>query len=112
MVVEPGTPRRTRVKQNRILTPVKTRVMSQPDLFHKHTTSELKESESAENIVLDLTRKRSDSFLSKSPIKNLHVKDCESPKSTKFQWISTNEFPGEDGSHLVTKELLFDETER
>jgi len=112
MTVDPGTPRRTRVKQNRILTPVKSRVMSQPDLFHKDTTSELKESESAENLVLDLTRKRSDSFPSKSPVKSLLVKDCESPKSTKFEWISTEEFPREDGSHSVTKELLFDERER
>ena len=110
--VDPGTPRRTRMKQSRILTPVKTRVMSQPDLFHKNTTSELKESESAENLVLDLTRKRSDSVPSKSPVKSLVVKDCESPKSTKFEWISTEEFTEEDSSHPVTKELLFDERER
>jgi len=109
---EPGTPRRTRVKQNRILTPVKTRVMSQPDLFHGKITSELAESASTENLVLDLTRKRSDSFPSKSPVKSLHIKDCESPKSTKFEWISTEDFQEEDGSHPVTKELLFDKRER
>jgi len=109
--LDPGTPRRFKVQQKRILTPVKTRVMSQPDLFEKNIVSDLGETASADNLVLDLTRKRSDSFLSKSPVKSLLVKNCESPKSTKFEWISTDEVPEEDGSNLVTKELLFDEGE-
>jgi len=109
--LDPGTPRRVKVHQKRILTPVKTRVMSQPDLFQKNIVSDLGETASADNLVLDLTRKRSDSFPSKSPVKSLLVKNCESPKSTKFEWISTNEVPEEDGSSLVTKELLFEEGE-
>jgi len=109
--LDPGTPRRAKLQQKRILTPVKARVMSQPDLFQKNIVSDLGETASADNLVLDLTRKRSDSFPSKSPVKSLLVKNCESPKSTKFEWISTDEVPEEDGSSLVTKELLFEEGE-
>eukprot|EP00091_Calanus_sinicus_P007389 TRINITY_DN18431_c0_g1_i1.p1 TRINITY_DN18431_c0_g1~~TRINITY_DN18431_c0_g1_i1.p1 ORF type:complete len:128 (+),score=25.88 TRINITY_DN18431_c0_g1_i1:165-548(+) len=52
-----GTPRKERLKKNLILTPVKGRVMSQPDLFHKQINLESGD-QVTEDQVLDLTRKR------------------------------------------------------
>jgi hypothetical protein len=109
--VDPGTPRRAKLQRNRILTPVKSRVMSQPDLFKNSGDSEV---ENTEHLVLDLTRKRSDSFPNKSPVKNLVVKDGDSPSSTRFSWISTEQ--GEENKEneartAISKEIIFDEDE-
>ena len=72
-----------------ILTPVKGRVLSQPDIFHK--PSVLLHTEDQEDIVdLSMPLKRSDSF-PKSPLKNLEVRSCDDPKNTKFEWVTTDE---------------------
>ena len=78
-------------KRNRdiILTPVKGRVLSQPDIFHKPAT--LQQTEDQEDIVdLSMPFKRSDSF-PKSPLKNLEVRSCEDPRNTRFEWVTTDE---------------------
>merc|ERR1719369_670209 len=108
---DPGTPRRSKLQRNRILTPVKSRVMSQPDLFKNHGNSEV---ENTDHLVLDLTRKRSDSFPNKSPVKNLVVRDCDSPSSTRFEWISTDQVEENKENEARTKlikEITFDEDE-
>jgi len=96
MLEHPGTPsRRSNLQKNRMPTPLKTRGMSQPELFQNKMNTDLYNTETADNHVLDLTKKRSDSFPNKSPVKSLHVKDFDSPKSTKFEWISTDEVAGD-----------------
>jgi len=108
---DPGTPRRAKLQRNRILTPVKSRVMSQPDLFKNHGNSDV---ENTDHLVLDLTRKRSDSFPNKSPVKNLVVRDCDSPSSTRFEWISTDQVEENKENEARTKlnkEITFDEDE-
>merc|ERR1712106_638762 len=111
---EAGTPRKEKLSRGVILTPVKARVISQPDIYQKHESSEYGDQDNQDpgEMVLDLTRKRSDSFHNKSPVKNLVVKDCESPKSTKFEWISTDGVEEELEARIVAKEILFDEDEK
>lgn len=106
------TPRKEKLKKSLILTPVKGRVMSQPDLFHKQINSESGD-QSSENQVLDLTRKRSDSF-PKSPVKSLVVKDFDSPKSTKFEWVSSEDVDDNEEieARTVCKDMLIDEDDR
>lgn len=109
--VNPGTPRRANLQRNRILTPVKSRVMSQPDLFKNHANSEV---ENTEHLVLDLTRKKSESLTNKSPVKNLVVKDCDSPSSTRFSWISSDQLEENkenEARTAIVKEIVFDEDE-
>jgi len=107
--IQPETPRKEMLKKSLILTPVKGRVMSQPDLFHKQIQPESGD-QVTEDVVLDLTRKRSDSF-PKSPLKNLVVKDFDSPKSTKFEWVSTEEVDENEEleARTVCKELLIED---
>jgi len=106
---ESGTPRKEKLKKSLILTPVKGRVMSQPDLFQKQIHSDSGD-QVMEDQVLDLTRKRSDSF-PKSPVKNLVVKDFDSPKSTKFEWVSTEDVDENEELDVrtVCKELLIED---
>ena len=85
---QPLTPSKRR-NRDIILTPVKGRVFSQPDLFRK--PSALHQVEDQEDIVdLSMPLKRSDSF-PKSPRKNLEVRSCEDAKNTKFEWVTTDE---------------------
>jgi len=72
-----------------VLTPVKGRVLSQPNIFRRPPDPRQEEDqESAEDLSLPL--KRSDSF-PKSPLKNLSVQSCDDPKNTKFEWIPSVE---------------------
>eukprot|EP00092_Neocalanus_flemingeri_P009541 GFUD01010270.1.p1 GENE.GFUD01010270.1~~GFUD01010270.1.p1 ORF type:complete len:248 (+),score=46.41 GFUD01010270.1:92-835(+) len=102
-----GTPKKS--KTNLILTPVKARVMSQPDIHHNPLNFPADEPNS-ENQILDLTRKRSDSF-PKSPVKNLLAEGCESPRSTEFRWVSTEDKEEAD-EQTVPKEILICEDNR
>jgi len=69
------------------------------------------EDASSENQILDLTRKRSDSF-PKSPVKNLVAKGCESPKSTKFEWVSTESSELETEERTISEEINIDEVKQ
>merc|ERR1711874_493779 len=85
---QPLTPSKRR-NRDIILTPVKARVLSQPDFFPKPST--LQQVGDQEDIVdLSMPLKRSDSF-PKSPRKNLEVRSCDDPKNTKFEWVTTDE---------------------
>ena len=99
-----------KLKKDLILTPVKGRVVSQPDIFHKQPVF-TDEDASSENQILDLTRKRSDSF-PKSPVKNLVVKGCESPKSTKFEWVSTESSELGTEERTISEEIVIDEVKQ
>jgi len=99
-----------KLKKDLILTPVKGRVVSQPDIFHKQPVF-TDEDASSENQILDLTRKRSDSF-PKSPVKNLVAKGCESPKSTKFEWVSTESSELETEERTISEEINIDEVKQ
>ena len=72
-------------KRNRdvILTPVKGRVLSQPNIFKPSVQDDV---DGVEDDIVDLTMKKSDSF-PRSPAKNLVAKSCSSPSATKFEWI-------------------------
>merc|ERR1711973_468932 len=86
--VTPLTPSKRR-NRDVILTPVKGRVLSQPNIFRRPPDPRQEEDqESAEDLSLPL--KRSDSF-PKSPLKNLSVQSCDDPKNTKFEWIPSVE---------------------
>eukprot|EP00092_Neocalanus_flemingeri_P018229 GFUD01019729.1.p1 GENE.GFUD01019729.1~~GFUD01019729.1.p1 ORF type:complete len:572 (+),score=123.07 GFUD01019729.1:68-1783(+) len=100
-----GTPKKS--KTNLILTPVKARVMSQPDILHNPLNFPADEPNS-ENQILDLTRKRSDSF-PKSPVKNLLAEGCESPRSTEFRWVSTEDKEEVDEQTIPKERLICEE---
>ena len=85
---QPLTPSKRR-NRDIILTPVKSRVLSQPEFFNKPST--VHQMEDQEEIVdLSMPLKRSDSF-PKSPRKNLEVRSFDDPKNTKFEWVTTDE---------------------
>ena len=121
---QPLTPSRRR-NRDIILTPVKGRVLSQPDFFNKPST--LHQKEDQEEIVdLSMPLKRSDSF-PKSPRKNLEVRSYDDPKNTKFEWVTTDEAtstvveadnpgpvdpPSDDKTDYLTKvQEIFDSTD-
>ena len=77
----PSTPSKRRNREV-ILTPVKGRVLSQPDILKKVSVQD-----DVDGVgIVDLTMKRSDSF-PKSPSKNLVVLGSDSPRTAKFEWI-------------------------
>ena len=77
----PSTPSKRRNREV-ILTPVKGRVLSQPDILKKVSVQDDVDGDG----IVDLTMKRSDSF-PKSPSKNLVVLGSDSPRTAKFEWI-------------------------
>ena len=89
------TPSRRRNREV-LLTPVKARVMSQPDIFQR--PSDPLQREDQEDIVdLSMPFKRSDSF-PKSPQKSLSVQSCHDVKNTTFEWITSDEGPRDKGT--------------
>ena len=94
----PSTPSKRRNREV-ILTPVKGRVLSQPDILKKVSVQD-----DVDGVgIVDLTMKRSDSF-PKSPSKNLVVLGSDSPRTAKFEWIEA-EGDDSDGEPLegITK---------
>lgn len=84
-----------------LLTPVKGRIMSQPDFFRPADLHQTEDEESIEELSPPL--KRSESF-PKSPRKNLSVQSCNDPKDTKFEWIPSVEAE-ENSNDLVNPSL-------
>lgn len=109
-----GTPKKEKLSLKSIsLTPVKGRVLSQPEIYQKPLNLVTSDTNTPYE-VRDLARKRSDN-LPKSPVKNLVAEGCNSPKSTKFEWMSTADTEDETvvtdfGDHL-TKEQFISESE-
>jgi len=86
--VLPSTPSKRRHREV-ILTPVKGRVLSQPDILKKISNHD----DDVDGVdIVDLTMKRSDSF-PKSPSKNLVIQGSDSPRTAKFEWVDAE---GED----------------
>merc|ERR1719284_1433362 len=84
----PSTPSKRRHREV-ILTPVKGRVLSQPDILKKISNHD----DDVDGVdIVDLTLKRSDSF-PKSPSKNLVIQGSDSPRTAKFEWVDAE---GED----------------
>jgi len=109
-----GTPKKEKLSSKSIsLTPVKGRVLSQPEIYQKPLNLVTSDTNTPYEIR-DLARKRSNN-LPKSPVKNLVAEGCNSPKSTKFEWMSTADTEDKTvvtdfGDHL-TKEQFISESE-
>jgi len=86
------------------LTLTKGRVNSQPNIHHESV-----DFSGDTALDCDLTRKRSDSF-PKSPLKTLVAKDCDSPKSTTFEWMYNEEPVNEEVDNVTDTEEVVEET--
>jgi len=86
------------------LTLAKGRVNSQPNIHHKSV-----DFSGDTALDCDLTRKRSDSF-PKSPLKTLVAKDCDSPKSTTFEWMYNEEPVNEEVDNVTDTEEVVEDT--
>merc|ERR1719369_61716 len=93
---------RTPVKQvkRRVvdMTLAKGRVNSQPNIH-----CQLVDLSGDTALDCELTRKRSDSF-PKSPLRTLVAKDCDSPKSTTFEWMCNEEPVHEEVANITDTE--------
>ena len=71
-----------------VLTPVKARVLSQPDIF-KHLENDDATAADDDEVDVDLTLKKCDSY-PRTPTKSLVAEKCSSPVTTNFEWVEVD----------------------